>query len=123
MDCHPMNRRYRLPAQATACLLVVLLSACDEPPPPAATLHITSRPVATTYKIKPAEAAQTVACYLIQNDQLKPLTVLPRDDLVDIVAIEEGLRPHQGDLWLHIYPRLTHRPSCYVNVNNLIPYS
>ena len=81
------------------------------------------RPVATTYKIKTNGDADTVQCFRIQNTEISQLTTLKKDQLVDIVAVEQGLRRFDGQLWLNIYPKLTHRPSCYVNINNLIPYS
>ncbi|MGB1257627.1 MAG: hypothetical protein ACPG51_17285 [Thiolinea sp.] len=55
--------------------------------------------------------------------EISQMTVLQENQLVTIVAVEEGLRRFNNELWLHIYPKLSHRPSCYVNVNNLIPYS
>lgn len=124
MDCALHRHPHHPYARSAALMFAALLSACDDaPPPPAADIRITSRPIATIYKIKATDAAQRVQCYQIRDNQLTTLTTLPSDDLVDIVAVEEGLRQHHGELWLHIYPRLTHRPSCYVNVNNLIPYS
>jgi hypothetical protein len=104
-------------------LLFALVSGCEQPaPPPQADIRITDRPVATIYKVKAATDTQTVRCYRLQNTGMTEMTRLQDEQLVNIVAIEEGLLQFDNQLWLHIYPRLTHRPSCYVNVDNLIPY-
>lgn len=104
-------------------LLLISLTGCDQPPPPPqADVRITDRPIATVYKIKPATDTQTVRCYRVQNNTMVEMTNLQSEQLVNIVAVEEGLLQFDDQLWLHIYPRLTHRPSCYVNVDNLIPY-
>ena len=105
-------------------LLALPLNGCDQPPsPPPAEMHLTDRPVATVYKIKAAPGTEKVSCYRITTNSMTEMTRLQSEQLVNIVAIEEGLLQFNNQLWLHIYPRLTHRPSCYVNVDNLIPYS
>ena len=81
-----------------------------------------NRSVATLYKIRTTPPETRVACYLLQNNSVEILTTLQKNELVEIVAIEEGLLPYDGQLWLRIYPPLSHRPNCYVNVDNLIPY-
>ncbi|MEZ5536696.1 MAG: hypothetical protein R3F02_13855 [Thiolinea sp.] len=104
-------------------LLILSLAGCDQPPPPPqADIRITDRPIATVYKIRTGSATETVSCYRITNNSMTEMTSLQSEQLVNIVAIEEGLLKFDNQLWLHIYPRLTHRPSCYVNVDNLIPY-
>ncbi len=104
-------------------LLLTMLGGCHEtPPPPQADIRITNRPVATVYKVKADTNADYVRCYRIQQNNITEMTRLQNEQLVDIVAVEEGLLRFNHQLWLHVYPRLTHRPSCYVNVNNLIPY-
>lgn len=101
---------------------IAALSGCNETPPPQADIRITDRPVATVYRIKADENTDGVRCYRIQQDGMTTMTRLQSEQLVDIVAVEEGLLQFNNQLWLHVYPRLTHRPSCYVNVDNLIPY-
>ncbi len=101
---------------------LLMISGCDNPPPPQADVRITNRPVATVYKVK-ATNTGIVQCYRIQSSGMTKITQLQSGQLVDIVAVEEGLIKLNDKLWLQIYPRLTHRPGCYVNVDNLIPYS
>ena len=100
---------------------LLVISGCDNPPPPQADVRITNRPVATVYKIR-ATKTDNVQCYRIRNSVMTKITTLKNKELVEIVAIEEGLVKFNDKLWLQIYPRLTHRPGCYVNVDNLIPY-
>lgn len=101
---------------------LLMISGCDNPPPPQADVRITNRPVATVYKVKTTNTG-IVQCYRIQSSGMTKITQLQSGQLVDIVAVEEGLIKLNDKLWLQIYPRLTHRPGCYVNVDNLIPYS
>nr|CAA6827296.1 MAG: Unknown protein [uncultured Thiotrichaceae bacterium] len=120
MEClnKTVNRLNATPLMISGLLL---LSGCEEPPAPQADIRITDRPVATVYKIKSA-GNENVQCYRIQNSDMTQVTTLKSEQLVDIVAVEEGLVSLNDKLWLQVYPRLTHRPSCYVNVDNLIPY-
>lgn len=114
-----MNRQVKTyPILLTGLLL---MAGCDSPPPPQVDVRITDRPIATIYKIK-ATNTEKVQCYRIQNADMTKITTLHSEELVNIVAVEEGLIQFDNQLWLQIYPRLTHRPGCYVNVDNLIPY-
>lgn len=118
-----INKIMDVPNRTPLLLLsgLLMMSGCDNPPPPQADVKITDRPVATVYKVK-ATGTETVQCYRIQNADMTKITQLQSDQLVNIVAVEEGLVKFDDQLWLQIYPRLTHRPGCYVNVDNLIPY-
>ena len=113
-----MNALNKTPLLLSGLLMV---SGCDNPPPPQADVRITDRPVATVYKVR-ATNTDNVQCYRIRNSAMAKITTLKNEQLVEIVAIEEGLIKFNDKLWLQIYPRLTHRPGCYVNVDNLIPY-
>jgi hypothetical protein len=48
---------------------------------------------------------------------------LRNGQLVDLVAEQEGIIQRGTQFWLHVYPRLSHRPSCYLNVDSLVPVS
>lgn len=102
--------------------ILPVLTACDNNVLAVAALQNENRTVATVYKIKTDESDDKVECYRINASGRSPMTILKKNQLVDIVAIKDGLRRFEGELWLNIYPRLSHRPSCYVNINNLIPY-
>lgn len=103
--------------------VILTLTGCDDTVVPETDLNNKDRSVATLYKIKAGDNTGTVACFRINVTEISQMTVLQENQLVTIVAVEEGLRRFNNELWLHIYPKLSHRPSCYVNVNNLIPYS
>ncbi len=107
----------------TLSVLMLVLTGCEDNALAIAALPNESRTIATTYKIKTDENNKTVECYRINNTGRSPITILEKGQLVKIVAIEDGLRRFEGELWLNIYPPLSHRPNCYVNINNLIPYS
>ena len=107
----------------TLSALLLILTGCDDNALAIAALPNEGRTIATTYKIKTTGDNQKVACYRINADGLSTVRLLGGNQFVKIAAVEDGLRRFNGELWLNIYPPLSHRPTCYVNVNNLIPYS
>ncbi len=104
-------------------LFTLILMGCKHDVAALTLLPGESRAIATTYKVKADKHTVGVKCYQMNTTKRSPLTFIAQDQLVKIVAIEEGLRYFDGELWLRVYPPLTHRPNCYVNVDNLIPYS
>ncbi len=107
-----------------AYLLVGCLSACDEqgdvatePAPP-----LTERAVATLYLVKVTTADKLVPCYPKPDPSSTAMTQVKAGDIVTLAAPEEGLIQRGTEFWLNVYPKLSHRPSCYVNTRNLIPY-
>lgn len=107
----------------TLSMLMLILTGCEDSALAIAALPGESRTVATTYKVKPDTDTTTVECYRINTEGRSPMTNLPKNQLVEIVSVEDGLRRFDGKLWLRVYPPLSHRPNCYVNIDNLIPYS
>ena len=79
----------------------------------------TTRKVATIYQIQ--AGAQCVACLHEPNTKARTTNILKNGQLVDLVALEEGMVKKGQDYWLHVYPRLSHRPACYINARALVP--
>lgn len=75
-----------------------------------------SRPVATTYR-----TIQRSQCYQAPDRQSDLITSLSANRLVDLVSINNATMRANGRFWLHVYPRLSHRPSCYIEARNLVP--
>lgn len=105
-------------------ILSLSLSACDEEGEglTESTPPLTERPVATLYLIKPKPDNSLVPCYQGADPSSTLVTHLKSGDIVSLVAIEEGLLQRGSEFWLHVYPKLSHRPSCYVNTRSLVPY-
>ena len=78
-----------------------------------------TRVIATVYAVQ-AQAGE-VTCYLEPNANAAVVTVLKNGDSVDLVDVKEGITRRGDTYWLHVYPRLSHRPSCYIDVQNLVP--
>ena len=78
-----------------------------------------TRKVATIYQIQAND--QGVACLHEPNVKARPTNILRNGQLVDLVALEEGMVKRGQDYWLHVYPRLSHRPACYINTRALVP--
>ncbi|MEZ5451182.1 MAG: hypothetical protein R3E95_03645 [Thiolinea sp.] len=123
MEAPKENKKSSKNYQSLIIISMALVShSCEDAPLPSGLPPAASRPIATLYKVRTDNADERVPCYHIDENGLDRLTRLRNDQIVEIVDIRAGLRRYQGDLWLHVYPRLSHRPSCYVNVDNLIPY-
>ncbi|MBJ6608729.1 MAG: hypothetical protein JG718_00035 [Candidatus Thiothrix moscowensis] len=80
-----------------------------------------TRIVATVYETR--SVGDAVSCYRLPDAAAPVVTLLHNGQLVDLVALEEGTLRQGGQFWLHVYPRLGHRPSCYINTNELVPVS
>ncbi|MBU0656371.1 MAG: hypothetical protein KJ914_14710 [Gammaproteobacteria bacterium] len=80
-----------------------------------------NRVVATVY----AANADTgdVACHRAPDATAPIVTLLRNGQLADLVSQEEGTFKRGEEYWLHVYPRLGHRPSCYINTSQLVPVS
>lgn len=123
MESRALFARDKINVCCALSMLMLVLNGCDDNAFAVAALPEERRAVATVYKIKSDTAMNRVNCYRINAQGRSPMTVLTKNQLVKIVAIEDGLRRFDGQLWLNIYPPLSHRPNCYVNINNLIPYA
>ena len=78
-----------------------------------------TRKVATIYQIQADD--QGVACLHEPTAKARTTNILKNGQLVDLVALEEGMVKEGQDYWLHVYPRLSHRPACYINTRALVP--
>ena len=78
-----------------------------------------TRKVATIYQIQATDLG--VACLHEPNTKARTSNILKNGQLVDLVALEEGMIKRGEDYWLHVYPRLSHRPACYINTRALVP--
>lgn len=95
---------------------IFLLTACDNELLPVTSLP-SHRTVATTYEIQSEQAN----CHQLPRAKSRVMATLKRKQLVDLVSLETRLIPESDRLWLHVYPRLNHRYSCYLNTQDLIP--
>lgn len=75
-----------------------------------------SRPVATTYSTN-----TETKCFQQASKQANIIATLPKGRLVDLVSLNGANIQAEGLSWLHVYPRLSHRPSCYIETRNLVP--
>lgn len=75
-----------------------------------------NRPVATTYR-----TSTESKCYQQASKQANIIATLPKGRLVDLVSLNGASMRAEGLSWLHVYPRLSHRPSCYIETRNLVP--
>lgn len=75
------------------------------------------RIIATTYEVQSPQAN----CHRKPQQTSRSLITLKRGYLVDLVSLEEKLIQEGDIFWLHVYPRLSHRYSCYMDVKHLIP--
>jgi hypothetical protein len=78
--------------------------------------ELENRPVATTYRTN-----TETKCYQQASKQANIIATLPAGRLVDLVSLQGANMRSEGILWLHVYPRLSHRPSCYIETRNLVP--
>lgn len=100
-------------------LASALVSGCDsETQPTAQSDPLTTRPVATVYHVRTGTGAAT--CYKKPDGQAIS-TTLNNGQVVDLVSVKEGTLQRNDEFWLHVYPRLGHRPSCYINTRYLVP--
>ncbi|HPQ95646.1 MAG: hypothetical protein KDI44_13290 [Thiothrix sp.] len=99
-------------------------SGCQDSPSFASTLlPVTSgRQVATVYRVHLPADGQNVPCYrqLTVRDVVNAW--LLEGDLVVLVDVDEGMYRRDDGYWLHVYPPLSHRPTCFVDTRYLIPY-
>lgn len=104
-------------------LAALLLGGCqDNTPPPAPRAELLpTRAVAMVYRTH-ADTGETPCLRSPDADSAVTLR-LRNGQLVDLAAPDEGLTQQGAEYWLHVYPRLGHRPACYINVRNLVPVS
>ena len=102
----------------------LLLTACNDTGKAFAIADINGRPVATVYKITTgAFNFSPIACRRAPAQNADTMIHLYAGTLVDLVSVEEGMLKRDNSYWLHVYPPLSHRPSCYIDVRYLVPYS
>jgi hypothetical protein len=103
-------------------VLAVLLGGCNDSTIPTMPVEVPEkRVVATVYAVN--ALGGFVTCYRAPDSQSPSVTTLNNGQLVDLVSVQEGMIPHGSQWWLHVYPRLGHRSSCYINVEGLVPVS
>ncbi len=102
----------------------ILLTACTDNGNILTIADLSSRPIARVYKINTlAINYAPIECRRSPEQNAEVMIRLYNGSLVDLVAIEEGMLKHDGVYWLHVYPPLSHRPSCYIDVRYLVPYA
>ncbi|QTR53395.1 hypothetical protein [Thiothrix unzii] len=103
-------------------VLVALLGGCKDSTAPATPVEIPEqRVVATVYVVNASSGSAN--CYRTPDSNAPSVATLRNGQLVDLVAEQEGIIQRGTQFWLHVYPRLSHRPSCYLNVDSLVPVS
>lgn len=103
-------------------LAASLLGGCkDETTQPTTVELPPTRIVATVYETQ-SDSGDTL-CFREPDAVAHIVTVLRDGQLVDLVSLEEGTLKRGDQFWLHVYPRLGHRPSCYINTRQLVPVS
>lgn len=105
-------------------LITSLLTACTDDGSILNIADISSRPIATVYKVNTAAIDYApIECRRSPAKQAEVLIRLYNGSLVDLVALEEGMIKRHNHYWLHVYPPLSHRPSCYIDVRYLVPHA
>lgn len=101
-----------------------LLTACTDNGNILTIADLSSRPIATVYKVNTAAINYApIECRRSPTKNADVMIRLYNGSLVDLVAIEEGMLKRDNLYWLHVYPPLSHRPSCYIDVRYLVPYA
>ncbi|MBO0613029.1 MAG: hypothetical protein RL122_1176 [Pseudomonadota bacterium] len=108
-------------AYRSLLLMTALLGGCGQKAPQSFMELPSGRRVATVYAIN--SPAGDIPCYRDPAADAPLVTQLHHQQLVDLVSIQDGMVQHNGDYWLHIYPRSGHRPACYLNIQHLMPVS
>jgi hypothetical protein len=102
--------------------ITLLLSGCKHETSPALEEALPpARVVATVYAVH--SEAGSAACYRAPDATSPVVTTLSNGQKADLVSSQEKVIQQGDNYWLHIYPRLGHRPSCYININQLVPIS
>lgn len=102
--------------------VAVLLGGCkDQTSPVDHTQLPSTRVTATVYAVQPDNGSAN--CYRDADAGSSVVTKLQTGQLTDLASPDEKVIPQGQNYWLHVYPRLSHRPSCYINVRQLVPVS
>ena len=102
----------------------ILLTACTDNGNVLTIADLSSRPIATVYKVNTVALNYTpIECRRSPAQTAEVMIRLYNGSLVDLVSIEEGMLKRDNLYWLHVYPPLSHRPSCYIDVRYLVPYA
>lgn len=104
-------------------LFALFMGGCQEHAQPVLFAALANRPVATIYRVNVSPDSTLVPCHRSPGNNAPYRTLLHDGQLVGLVSIEEGMLQRGDDYWLHVYPPLSHRPACYVNVRYLIPHA
>lgn len=103
-------------------LAASLLGGCkDETTQPTTVELPPTRVVATVYAANDDSGA--TPCFRAPDATSHIVTLLRNGQLADLVSLQEGTLKRGDQFWLHVYPRLGHRPSCYINTRQLVPVS
>ncbi|MGV6808871.1 MAG: hypothetical protein ACWA5U_03245 [bacterium] len=113
------NRKYALKQVFTvfnSILIGLVLSACENTKTSYATASTNERQIATTYR-----TLNATNCHQAASIQSPIIADLRANRLVDLVAVKGSVIHAENIHWLHVYPHLSHRPSCYIPMTNLVP--
>lgn len=106
--------------QAYKILSVIFIglavNACENSKTRYATAVTNERQIATTYR-----TLNATNCHQTASIQSPIIADLRTNRLVDLVAVKGSVIRAENIHWLHVYPRLSHRPSCYIPMTNLVP--
>ena len=98
MESKAIIAREKMSIFFTLSVLMLILTGCEDNVLAIAALPSESRAIATTYKVKTDSDSNNVKCYRINAEGRSPMTILPKNQLVKIVSIKDGLRRFDGQL-------------------------
>lgn len=113
-QCHWLN-----PLLLIVSLIVFggLISGCENQYATTNTQYANhQRLIATTYR-----TLNATNCHQRASMRSVIIADLRANRFVDLVAVRGSVIRAEGIDWLHVYPRLSHRPSCYIPMTNLVP--
>ena len=108
-------------AYRSLLLITTLLGGCGQKAPQSLMELPSGRRIATVYAIN--SPAGEISCYRAPAHNAPLVTQLRDQQLVDLVSMQDSMVQHNGGYWLHVHPRIGHRPACYVNIQHLMPVS
>lgn len=111
-----MNRDY-----CGLLLVAALLGGCGQKTSLPGIELPPTRMVATVYAVQASTGA--IPCYREPDTGSPVVTQLRNQQLVDLVSLQDGMVQRGEEFWLHVYPRIGHRPACYLNIRHLVPVS
>lgn len=103
-------------------LAVTLLGGCKDNTLQPTTVELPpTRIVATVYAAH--SSSGNTPCFRGPAATSPIVVTLSDGQLADLVSMEGSMVQTGQEYWLHVYPRIGHRPSCYIDSRNLVPVS